>query len=193
MGIAIQNYEMANGHFPQQGTGPMGQAVHDPQVKPLLSWRVAILPYIEQNSLYNQFNQNEPWDGPTNKKLLPLMPKVYMIPGKTPSQPGMTYYQGFSGPGSMFEPGARLTMRDVADGTSNTLMIVEAGTEVPWTKPDDLPFDPKAPLPPLGGHFSGGFNVIFVDGSVRFIPARTPEATLKAMITRNGGEAISLP
>jgi prepilin-type processing-associated H-X9-DG protein len=70
---------------------------------------------------------------------------------------------------------------------------VEAANGVPWTKPDDLPFDPNGPLPALGGQFRSGFNVLYADGSVKPIPRDTPEATLKALITRNGGEIVTPP
>jgi prepilin-type processing-associated H-X9-DG protein len=77
------------------------------------------------------------------------------------------------------------------DGTSNTIMAVEAAEAVPWTKPEPLEYDPKKPLPKL--HFSEGgvCNVLFGDGSVRAIRKDLAEKTLRALITRSGGETIS--
>ena len=86
--------------------------------------------------------------------------------------------------------GAPTKITDMTDGTSNTLMVAEAAEPVIWTKPDDLAFDPDKPLPKLGGHFPGGFNAAFMDGSVRFLHQTMSEKTLKALITRNGGEVV---
>ena len=103
----------------------------------------------------------------------------------------MTYYQVFVGKGAGWERQSNGTrFADITDGTSNTLMVAEAANAVPWTKPDDLEFDPEKPLPKLGGHFPGGFNVLFMDGSVRFIRSTIDQVTLKALITRNGGELV---
>jgi hypothetical protein len=79
---------------------------------------------------------------------------------------------------------------DLIDGSSNTVMVVEAGESVPWTKPDDLPFDAKKDLPKLGGLFDGVFHAAYADGSVHRSKAKFDAETLKAMITRNGGEVI---
>src|SRR5207253_463406 len=124
------------------------------------------------------FKLDEPWDSEHNKKLIPLMPSIYADPRGKNKGDGMTYYQVFVGPGSVFEPfirggpGARtnaLMPADIPDGTSNTIMAVEAGKPVIWTKPDDLPFHPDKALPKLGGLFPDGFHAALCDGSVRFI------------------------
>jgi prepilin-type processing-associated H-X9-DG protein len=195
--------------------------VYDANGRPLYSWRVLILPHLEQNHLYQQFHLDEPWDSPHNKTLLAQMPKVYAAPGETyPPKDFATYYQVFDGPGATFNSGVRekrqrpsldglqpfrlappgmklYESKQVAnfpatftDGTSNTILIVEAAIPVPWTKPDDLPFDPIGPLPALGGIFNGDANVAYADGSVRFIPkkALANERNLRAAITPNGGE-----
>lgn len=74
---------------------------------------------------------------------------------------------------------------------SNTIMIVEAATAVPWTKPEELVYDPNGPLPPLGGRIAGGFNVALWEGSVLFVKQEAvPEPTLRALITANGGKKV---
>ena len=195
--LAMHSYQDAMGTFPPAATC-------DANGKPLLSWRVAILPYIEQASLYNQFKLDEPWDGPNNSKLLSSMPKIYLMPGDTTAPPGYTYYRVFVGHGAAFDPprpakgpnefglsgGVRIT--DFPDGKANTILVVEAGQAVPWTKPDELDYDPNGPLPPLGGHFSGVFTAALADGAVKQIPMDTNPQTIRAAITRNGGEAMPL-
>src|SRR5207244_2364868 len=110
--------------------------------KPLLSWRVLILPYIEQDALYRQFKLDEPWDSPHNLKLLPLMPKIYAPVGAKPKEPHSTYYQAIVGPGAAWEhtkDGKGMRIQNFTDGTSNTITVAEAREAVPWTKPDDIP------------------------------------------------------
>src|SRR5262249_41007287 len=149
-----------------------------------------ILPFIEQDALYRQFKLNEPWDSAHNKKLLAMMPRTYKVEGKTPALPNETFYQGFVGKGAGFEGKRGLKITDFTDGTSNTLMIVEGATAVPWSKPDDIPFEVGKKVPPLGGVFENGFNAALCDGSVRFISKSVAPKTLEALITRNGGEVI---
>jgi hypothetical protein len=155
------------------------------------SWRVALLPYVEGNNLYQQYDMNEPWDGPHNKQLLPLMPRVYASPyEELQSQSSSTYYQVFVGPGAIFEGDKGLTLAQIVDGTPDTLLIVEAADPVPWTKPQDLPFGPNQPLPKLGHPAARSITAAFADGSVLTIRKDTNEKTLRALITWNGGEVV---
>jgi hypothetical protein len=133
---------------------------------------------------------NEPWDSKHNKKLLAKMPRVFALPGSK-AKPGETYIQAFAGKDAFFEGKRGLRMPAAfRDGLSNTIMFVEAAKAVPWTKPEDLPYDAKKPLPKLGGHFSGGFLVAMCDGSVRFVKNSVTKKTLRNAITRNDGEPL---
>lgn len=185
--FAMHNYRDTNrGLFP-------AAAICDEHGKPLLSWRVAILPYIEQENLYNQFKLDEPWDGPHNKLLAERLVQTYMLPGddKTKTPLYYTHYQVFVGKGAAFDKTRGHSIQDFRDGLSNTILIVVADKAVPWTKPEDVDFDPNKPMLPLmGRHFRGGFNVALADGSVRLVAAQISENTLKAAITRNGGDAL---
>jgi hypothetical protein len=183
LGLAMGVFAHANnGRFPPAAISKDG--------KPLLSWRVAILPSLDQKALYGKFHLDEPWDSPHNKSLLAEMPAVYapVVP-KGPERHS-TYYQVFVGPGSLFdgEEGTRLT--DVTDGLGWTLMVVEAAEPVAWTKPEDVSFQRQGPLPKLGGQFEDGFYVAFADYSARFLSRKIVPETLRALITRNDGEVI---
>jgi prepilin-type processing-associated H-X9-DG protein len=185
MAIAMHNYHDTYKGLPSA-------AICDKAGKPLLSWRVAILPYIEQDHLYRQFKLDEPWDSPHNKKLIALMPPVYLVPSNPPSRPGETHYRVFYGGGALFDLDKKVPFFQVTDGTSNTVMIVETADSVPWTKPDDIRYDPKAGLPRFGDFFgSRTFNVAFADGSVRTLRMTLPEVTMHALITRSGGEVVN--
>lgn len=179
--LALHNYYSANNALP-------AAAVVDKKGKPLLSWRVMILPYVEQEALYKEFKLDEPWDSDHNKKLVERMPKVFALPNKL-SKPGHTHYRVPVGGGAMWDWVQGTTFDQVTDGLSNTWMVAEAEEGVPWTKPDELEFDPKKDLPKFGKFFKGGFHVAYGDGSVRFFQA-VPKAA-KAMITMAGGEVVT--
>jgi hypothetical protein len=188
--IAMHNYHDVHGRLPPA-------VVRDKAGKPLYSWRVLVLPYLEADDLYKQFHLDEPWDSPHNRSLLSQMPRVFRDPSSTDPDPGATVYQVFVGPKTGFESPQGETLLSFTDGTSNTVLVVEAATAVPWTQPVDLPYDPKGPLPELGGHHTvagqQGFNVAMADGSVHYISDSIDETLLRAMITRNGGENVTPP
>jgi hypothetical protein len=184
--LAMHNYNDEHGRLPPA-------VVHGEDGKPLYSWRVLILPYIEQQKLYQKFNLDEAWDSPHNIELLSEMPATYAPPpGKRANVPAyQTVCKVFVGKGAAFEGrnGLRIPA-DFPDGTSNTILVIEAGEPVPWTKPEDLPYDPDQPLPKLRGLFKDGFRVGMADGSMRWLKWEISEETLRAVITRNGNEEL---
>lgn len=165
--------------------------ITDKDGKVLLSWRVRLLPYLEQAELFKQFKLDQAWDSEANKKLLAKMPAVFSSPRVRVKLPGHTVYQGFAGPGSVFEPGKELRILSITDGTSNTILAVESSLAVAWTKPVDLPFDEKKDLPDIGKAYGAKPLAVLCDGSVRTLDLTTLSATtLKAAITRAGGEVL---
>jgi hypothetical protein len=184
IGLAFHNFHSDNGHFPAAVNRDKGPFPY--------SWRVAILPYIEQQELYRQYRFDEPWDAPNNIKLIDQMPATYAyreINGTPSSRRNPSYFvvTGDSTIGGA-EGGAKI--QQITDGTSNTILAVEAKRDIPWTKPEDLPFDPKAAVPELGGFTPDGFNALFGDGSVRYLKKSINPKLLKALFTHNGGEVI---
>ncbi len=184
IGLAMHNYHSTWDCFPPA-------AITDENGKPLLSWRVAILPYLEQSSLYQQFHQDEPWDSPHNLPLASMMPMVYRCPSNPLIGPDETPYQVIVGPKTMFRADFKpVKITDITDGTSNTIMAAEARRSVTWTAPDDTVHDPTVPMSGLGSLHPGGFNTLFADGSVRFIKMSIASTVLDALFTRNGGEVV---
>jgi len=193
--MAMRGYHELNGHLPPA-------VVKDNQGRPLYSWRVLLLPFVvEDNVLYEQFHLNEAWDSPHNLALVEKMPKAYCWPFGGRDELGMTRYQVLVGPGTAFERDG-LTFNDFPDGTEYTILVVESDTPVPWTKPVDVKYDPSQALPAFTQHTKPvrllgkelwrkhGFIAGFADGKTHFIRADTPESTIRALITRNGGEKI---
>ena len=183
--LAMHNYESQWKSLPPA-------AKCDSNGKPLLSWRVLILPYLDQQALFEQFHLDEPWDSPHNKSLIDKMPEVYRSPLSKLADTTRTNYLLPVGPAATFDGPKTVELKNIHDGTSKTIMTLEVDDShaVVWTKPDDLPFDPQDPLKGLGGLIEGGFHAGRVDGSVQFFVKPMAPELLKALITPNGGEVI---
>lgn len=181
IGIAFHGYHDANGNFPVD--------VVDKDGKPLLSWRIEILPYLEETNLYNQFKRDEPWDSENDKKLIEKIPKFY-APVRVKAKAGETFYQVFTGKDALFGPKKKPMILQITDGLSNTGMVFEAGEPVIWTKPADMPFDKGKPLPKLGGMFDGECLVAMGDGSVKHLKKKPDDQQLKYMIMPADGNVI---
>jgi Protein of unknown function (DUF1559) len=185
--LAILNFESAYKKLPSDvDVLKPGQK----EAPTLLSWRVRILPYIEEGQLYNEFHRDEPWDSPHNIKLLDRMPSTFKHPTAN-SKPGHTVYQMPTGERLALRPGMRLSIASFVDGTSNTISVVETSDEAatPWTKPGDIdPFQ----NPELLRDNQGYVQAAFVDGSVHIVSLK-PLEKLRALLTRDGGETVQLP
>jgi hypothetical protein len=159
--------------------------------KPLLSWRVAILEFMEERALLNEFNFDEPWDGPNNAKLIEKVPKPY-APIRVDARAGETFYQTFTGKGTLFVDHRTIySIDNIPGGPANTGLIFEAGEPVIWSKPADMPFDEQKPPPQLGGLFDGECHVALCDGSVKLLKKDLDENELKNLIMPGDGKSVN--
>jgi type II secretory pathway pseudopilin PulG len=186
--LALHNNHDVRKRFP-------AHASYDAEGKPLLSWRVHILPFLEAGELYKQFHLDEPWDSPHNKQLIDFMPDVFANPNLV-GEAGKTNYLAVVGSECVFNGTAMgMSFRSITDGTSKTILLVEADADraVTWTKPDDWQYDANNPAAGLGGIRPGGWLAAFADGSVQFISNDVDRETLKALFTRAGQEVVEVP
>jgi hypothetical protein len=182
--LAVHTFHGTYSQFPI-GESPIIQ-YRDGQ--PLLSWRVHLLPFLIQSPLYQQFKLDQPWDSPDNLKLLDQIPKVY----QNLDYKGLgshTTVLAINGPGAVFNPSEKLHFRNVTDGTAQTVLVINAGPDkaVPWTKPQDLTYQPDAIIKSLGD-VNDPFMVMFADGAIYPIRKTVDERTLLKMFQRNDGK-----
>ncbi len=189
MMIAMQTYHDAYKTFPAAFVSKDG--------KPLLSWRVALLPFFEDETareLHAEFHLDEPWDSDHNRTLLARMPSVYRCPASTAKQ-GHTVYLTPRGDATAFAGAKGTSIRQIVDGTSKTIAILEVEDvqAVPWTKPDDWPADPVHPRVGFRGQYPKGINTAFCDGSVHFLQLDVDEKNLERLLKMNDGEDFDIP
>lgn len=186
LSLAIWNYESAYKKIPPA-------ASVNGNDEPLLSWRVQILPFLDETELYQKFHLDEPWDSEHNIKLLPLMPKVFQSK-REPLEPGLTRYAGVVGPECALDEILARKVAQITDGTSNTVWIVELDDEhaVPWTAPKDYYPDPENPADGLQLVESNDSYVFgFCDGSVQWVSIGQI-ANFWAFFTKSGGEVVQV-
>jgi len=189
--LAFHNYHDVYKCFPPA-------VITDKDGKPMRSWRVAILPYMEQQALYNRYNFKEPWDGPNNRLLAGTVVPTYRCPSDAGSNPTETNYVMITGKGTIGGlPNEIVGLKDITDGASNTILVVEVtGTGINWMEPKDLTLEELSLRlndgsgKGIGSRHPGGANVALADGSVRFISASLDPETLRRLIIRNDDQAV---
>jgi len=189
--LGMLNYESANSTFPPRST-------YSDDGKPLLSWRVHILPYMEQGKLYKQFHLDEPWDSKHNLALVAKMPGVYTDPDsalRKINAQGKTTFVVPTGEGALFAGTEGISYKQITDGTSNTIMLVEVVPEraVVWTKPEDWAVDLDHPWKGVRRDDRDWFTAGFCDGHAQIFDSSLPAEKLRALLTPAGGEVIEWP
>lgn len=182
--LGMHIYHDKNKHFP-------AAASYDADGKPLLSWRVHLLPYIDQKALYDLFKLDEAWDSEHNQQAARAIPRQYLDPTLN-LKPGMTSYVAPVGEGTVFRGKEGLSLRDIRDGSSNTLMVVATTPEnaVFWTKPADLPVAKANPKKGLFSEVDHEFFGALCDGSVRVFRDTIDNDTLWRLFQNNDGKPV---
>ena len=193
IGLALHNYHDDYGSFPPA-------YVADENGKPMHSWRVLLLPYLDERELSEQYDFSQPWDSPENRKLLEHMPEVFACPThvRRGEKSQTTSYLAVLGPDSAWPGSKSLALSDIQDGPSRTILVVESGSrEILWTEPKDVSPEQAAELlasadfGSANSHRSdsyfyeylGGRHLLFGDGLVSFAPAGTDRTLVMELLT----------
>ncbi len=190
IGQAIQSYVAANGHYPPAYTV-------DGDGKRLHSWRVLLLPYLNEQRLYGKIDLNKPWDDPVNLQATSRMPEVYGCPLDTNRLMDETNYMVINGPTLLFNGPENRKLKDISDQASQTIVVVEvADAGINWMEPKDLVgsnMDWRVNASPgLGSrHYAGGIHVLMADGQVKHFGNFIPVEDLQGMATIHGGETVA--
>ncbi len=188
--LAMHSYATVHDAFPPAYTV-------DADGNKLHSWRTLILPYLEQDGLYQQIDLNSAWDSPQNLALAQTVISPYCCPSVKGGDPYRTDYKVIVGPGTMFEGTNQIGFRDVTDGTANTILVVEvAGSSTSWMEPADLDLEQLQPVingagAELGSSHPGGMSVVLADGAVKFLANTIDPGLLRSLITRNDGNVVN--
>jgi len=194
LALALHNYHDDYGSFPPA-------YIADKNGRPMHSWRVLLLPYLEYRPLYNEYRFDEPWNGPHNRELAAKVPSIYRCP-KDDEPAGNTSYCAVVGPKTVFPGAATVRISDILDGTANAILLVEAAESgINWLEPRDVTYEEALRginakdriAVGISSHHEGGAQIALADGSVRFLPNDTPLDQIRLLLERNDGQELRLP
>lgn len=197
---ALNEYAAVHSTYPSP-------VVYGPKGRPLYSWRVLILPYLDEEVLYSRFKLDEPWDSLANSSFVPLCPNVYISPGSD-SGTGFVAESNYvlvTGRGTLFPPTGPLGPDDIADLPNRTLLVVETSNYARgWTEPSDIDINKMAGQiggqtigsmsgdpTSIGGSHKGGATVAFADEQPGWLPEDIAPAAVQAMVSPAGGEPVN--
>ena len=192
IGIALHNYHDTYKCFPPA-------VITDENGTPRYSWRTAILPFMEQQALFDRYDSNVPWDDPINDVVRMSPITAYLCPSYPPTFPNETNYVMITGEGTLGGlPNQSIQLSGIKDGTSNTIAVVEiVGAGIEWCEPRDLTIEELSMQlndgsgnGPSSNH-PGGLNVLFCDGSVLFLSDGLDPMTLENLLRRNDGNPVN--
>ncbi len=184
LAIAMHNYHDTYKRFPAAvQLGPKGTP---------RSWRVTLLPFLDELEMYDQYRQEEPWDSPHNRQVTARMPDVFRAPLDERDSQHTSYFV-LSGPGAVFDEHKQTGFHHITDGTSNTIMLVESKQATHWAKPEDIAFEAEGPLPRVGGWYERVFGAALCDGSSLFLPQAIHPQNFRNMILKDDGQVVDFP
>lgn len=190
LGIGLLNYVDKHGALPPVVVSDSdGQAIH--------SWRTLILPEVEEQTLYSRFTLDEAWNNQGNFQLSQTPLTVFQCPDERGIGPYDTSYVAVIGPGTAWRRDRGVKLSEITDGAANTILLVEMPKSgIKWAKPQDLDLNDLPQgitqqnlLQSLACHHSG-FNAVFADAHVEFIPSTIPWQDFMALLTIAGGETV---
>lgn len=180
--LSMHNFESAMGKFPSS----VMVSKHGKKY----SWRIAILPFIEEQALYDQYRFDEDWDSPHNTEVTSQMPETFRHPNADPDSTNSSWFL-VVGEGTMYDtPETTRGFAGITDGTSNTIMAVEAKRNIHWAKPEDISFNPERFK--LGGYSEDGFLATLADGSAHHFSNDVDPEVLKKFFTAADGNVVNL-
>ncbi|GAB5404037.1 MAG: hypothetical protein Aurels2KO_22680 [Aureliella sp.] len=191
LALAVLNYESAHGRFPPP-------YIPDDNGMPMHSWRVLVLPFVEETALYERYDFTKPWNHPDNLKLADEMPTVFSCPTcQSPHANYTTSYVAIVGDKTLWPTNGTTRAKDVSDGLYSTLMLIESeAARTHWMAPHDLRFSEIVPTTATGrtmvvdtGHQDVA-TAAFANGGIHTLHGDHSAEMLKALSTKAGREFI---
>jgi hypothetical protein len=191
LALGAHNYESAYDRIPGPFVDTNDRGLPPPtDPKDRMSWRVDLLPYIEQDNVYRGIDRSQAWDSPVNRPFTGTAIKTFGDPNDPTDN--ATRFRCFFDNGALFstDPKDRVSIAGIKDGSENTILFIETADRVPWAQFNEMAYSPSGPLPQLGHPTRDVFLVAMADGSVKAVKKTVSEATLRAAVTRAGNDTV---